>query len=627
MGADGEDWAVPSCSTKHHWLAIIPPGSFDLRVEIGSDVPDLDVASRAGYRCVVQGTVEGLPPGRPGQGPAAQLLDAFTRVGDRLLNDVRGFFSFVIADQHARQVLAVRDPLGIYPLFYSSGPAGLLLSPTPTVLIAHPGVDATINRAALADHLRHLWPRPEETFFESVRRIPQGHALRVQHGATTSWRYWDPLFPGRRPKWIDESELGQFDVLLDDAVRRVQSVGRAGIYLSGGLDSVTVAALASDQARQDGLPPPLALSLLFPEPWSEGDLQASVAAQLGLPQVFAELDDAVGPGGLVGAAMRTGWLSAPLQSPWMAAYSSLAGQARQQGCDVIMTGSGGDEWLGVTPNYAADLMRSLRLGELFRLFTAHQRSSTFTPWQVARSTMWRFGLRPLLAAESARIMTRVAPARLIARRVNARRATLDARPWLAPDPALRQQLLDRDEEYVVRSAGEADLLPIGGPREYFRDCRAALSHPLVSMESEEVFEYSRAIGVRVLHPFWDTNLVEFLHATPPRLLNLDGRSKGLIRTTLARRFPALGFERQRKLVVTSFFGQAVGAQAPVAWRESGGARALSDAGIVDPARVATLYADDVPAGASAISAAESDPTQAYLMWEILTTESWLRARG
>lgn len=627
--ADTPSWVSHRRDRTGSWIADLGADSSGLRVEIDPSTPDVSVASRDGLRCLLQGFVYGLPPAGPGErvhNAAERLLDTYLQLGEGILDHAKGFFCFVIWDPAQGRLFAVRDPLGIHPLFYATTGSGLLLSPSIATLRSRPEVSAAVNRAALADHLRHQWPSPTETYFEAVTRVPPGHAITMRRGSIGSRRYWDPLFPGRRPEWIEEAELGRFDQLLDQSVARLLALGPAGIYLSGGLDSVAVGALAADHARRHDLAMPLALSLDFPGPYSEAVTQQGVANQLGLPHQLVALDDALGPGGLVRAAVRSaGQLSAPLQNPWLPAYRSLAQQASASGRDVILTGSGGDEWLTVTPVYAADLLRSVRLVELYRLTRTQARSYDVAPWQLARNMVWRFGARPLVARGREQAMQRLAPDRLRTRRLRGRRAGLDRKPWLAPDPALRRELIERDEEYVLGQESEDDLLPVSGPREYFRECRQALTHPLVSMEAEEVFEYSRGAGVRVLHPYWDTRLVEFLHAVPPPLLNNDGRSKGLIRAMLARRFPTLGFERQRKTITASYFGRSVVSQAPEVWREMGGADALAAAGIIDPDRAAAIY--DFAPSATTLDDASPAPSHRTTdpMWEILTLESWLRA--
>lgn len=614
-----------------HWLAVQPVGSLNLIVEANTQAPDISVAARAGLRCVVQGFVYGLPSssGRPTKATSSEaerFLDAYLLLGERVFDQAKGFFCLVIWNAHTETLLAARDPLGIQPLFYAKTSRGLLISPSIATLLECPDVPGTVNRAALADYLRHLWPRPTETYFEAITRVESGHVLTVRRGCIASRRYWDPLFPGRQPEWIDESALSGFDELLDESVARLHVPGRTGIYLSGGLDSVAIGALVADQARLGRAPSPLALSLDFPQPFSERVTQAGVGAQLGLRHLFAGLDEELGAGGLVRAAVRSsGELSAPIQNPWLPAYQSLAKRARTLGCDVILTGSGGDEWLTVTPAYAADLLRSLRLIEFCRLAGAQYRSYNVSPWLLGRNMFWRFGARPLLAHERNRAFERFAPGQLMAHQMRARRVALDRRPWLAPDRSLRQQLLDRDEEYVRTQPREDDLLPVSGPREYFRECREALTHPLVSMEAEEVFEYSRDLGVRIVHPYWDPRLVEFLHATPPALLNSGGRSKGLIRDMLTRRFPTLGFERQRKAITASFFAWSVATQAPAVWRETDGTEALAAAGIVDPDQCAALYETELPAGCPVDGSPVLDHRKTDPMWQILTFESWMRA--
>ena len=83
--------------------------------------------------------------------------------------------------------------------------------------------------------------------FEAVRRLPGGHALRVGSGIRSIERYWDPIAPGRPIDYVSDEETGLFDDLLDQAVERCLPSGPVATYMSGGLDSVSVAALAQEQ--------------------------------------------------------------------------------------------------------------------------------------------------------------------------------------------------------------------------------------------------------------------------------------------------------------------------------------------------------------------------------------------
>src|SRR4029079_15317523 len=94
-------------------------------------------------------------------------------------------------------------------------------------------------------------------------------------------------------EWLTDEETRRFSDVLDQAVRRCLSLGRAGIFLSGGFDSVSIAAVAADLSRKAGVEPPAALSLAFPDPTcNEQNVQRGVANALGLPFKLADFQEA-----------------------------------------------------------------------------------------------------------------------------------------------------------------------------------------------------------------------------------------------------------------------------------------------------------------------------------------------
>ena len=140
---------------------------------------------------------------------------------------------------------------------------------------------------------------------EGIRRVLPGHILAVTNGTTSSNRYWNPLDDREEQGWVDADGLHQFDALLERSVSQCLELGPSGIFLSGGLDSVSIAAVALDLAERRGLATPLALSLAFPTPeTSEEDVQLGVAKALGLPQIMLGLEDSVAPEGLVRRALE-----------------------------------------------------------------------------------------------------------------------------------------------------------------------------------------------------------------------------------------------------------------------------------------------------------------------------------
>ncbi|MBA3474710.1 MAG: hypothetical protein H0T57_16065, partial [Rubrobacter sp.] len=434
------------------------------------------------------------------------VLRAYLRWGEDVLHKVKGIFALLIWDGRRDNYLCARDPLGVYPLFYADTGRELLFSTSVEALVRHPEVPDAVSRTALADYLAHRPHVPEETFYDAVKRVSPGHAMKVKGRTRHDYRYWNPVPDEAEVDWVSEDDLGQFDELLDQAVDRCLQLGRPGIYLSGGLDSVSVAAVATDNSRRKGLPDPLALSVIFPEnsEAGEGAVQRRVGSELGLPHVCVPFSEAVGPHGLLASAMGiSSGLPVPLINPWAGIYLPLLSEAKRQGCRVILTGGGGDEWLTSGPLYAADLLRKLDFVGLYRVYKSMRQTFGYSQLHVMRGTVWRAGARPWLRRAGNRALRRTAPGILQWRR---RRKVSQMTPsWVAPDPRLRQEV----EERVVRSQWEKQE-----PRSFYFS-QWDLDHPLASITMEEDFERWRRTGVRKLMPYWDADLVDFLSRTPP----------------------------------------------------------------------------------------------------------------
>jgi asparagine synthase (glutamine-hydrolysing) len=542
-----------------------------------------------------------------GLSDARLLLAAYERWGAELTRHIKGVFALVIWDGMQRRLLAIRDPLGAFPLFYATGRRGtLLVSTSLDALVTHPAVDPSLNRAALTDHLLHRWPYPDETFYQSVRRVPGGCRLISKDGHTRVVRYWDPAPEGEPVSWVTAADLEGFPDLLNSAVERAVAGGRAGIFLSGGLDSISVATAATDVARRLGHPEPVALSLGFPHPDCDEEIvQRGVANTLAIEHEFVPFFDAVPSRRLLAPGVELARTSpAPLINTWSSAYLGLARRGRRRGVDVILTGSGGDEWLTVTPYLCADLLRSRDFTGFARLMRMWQRSYRLSNWQLLKGTAFTFGIRPLAGMALNRIASGAWRSNRIARLRKAAR-----RQWLSDDPSVRADLDRRTEDLLTPAAPSHGF--------YFQEVRGSLDHPLVSMEMEEAFEIGRRIGVRFQHPYWDAEVVELLYRTPPELLVRDGRAKGLVRETVAKRFASLGLERQKKVAATSFYQALIRDEVPQLWKDSGGIRALAGLGIVDAAKADAITAHAISRGDV------SGLTQA---WDLVKLEAWVRPR-
>lgn len=532
---------------------------------------------------------------------AHTILALFRRDGESVLKRLRGSFTVALVDREVRRAVLARDPLGSRPLFFAEHHGTLVCAATPTTLFRAHGVPSTPNRAALADHLCHRWTDPRETFFEHVQRVPPGSCLQIAGGRFTVARYWDPLPADEPSVWATAAEVEQFDRLFEQAVARCTDQGRPGVFLSGGLDSISIAAVASDRARTGQGAMPRALSLGFAgTTCDERDVQRTVAQALGMPASQIDFTAALGGRGLLEQAAEVNiGLPSPLLNTWAPAYLTLARAGVAQGVETVMSGSGGDEWMTVSPLLAADLIRRGDLTGFLRFLSVWQRSFAYSRARLLWSGSWTFGLRPLAGVA----LHRVAPQWWQASRQ--RRAVGRDPEWVAPDPALKRQQVDRAARWLGPSNPSSGF--------YFQEVRSSLDHPLTSLEFEEQFEFGHRVGVRFMHPYWDADLVDLLYRTPPEVLDKGGWSKGLVRRTLAGRFPDLALNRQRKVPATTFYRSILTREAPALLNRVGNFPALTALGVVDGR-----------ARAAADEALMRPGVPLYRIWDLINLETWVR---
>jgi hypothetical protein len=252
------------------------------------------------------------------------------------------------------------------------------------------------------------------------------------------------------------------------------------------------------------------------------------------------------------------------------------------------------------------MLRRLELGGFTRMAASYGRSYERTWRQVARIFLWTLGAQPLARQAARAAAEAVAPS--VVERRRRREVRAGTADWLAPDPVLRGTLEDRAIEAWPAAKGSR----------YEAVIRRGLDHPHTSQRLEEMWNDSRATGVRLAQPFMDPDLVQFLTRTPPELLNAEGRSKGLVRGRVAQRMPGLGFERQRKIGETGRLRDFARGELRRGWRTLGRPEALAELGVVD--MTAFERALDTQLGEG-----PERPLAPFAL-DALTLEAWLRPR-
>lgn len=218
----------------------------------------------------------------------ALILAVYRSWGVQGLFALRGDFSFLLWDLERRRLIGLRDPLGIKPFFYAQLGSALICANALATVRRFPGLSADLRGEAVADYLLFGANRDlATTTFSQISRLPPGHCLIASAGSPGPriQRYWRPSSPRsplRRPQQDDvEAYLG----LLRRAVGERSTSARSTVFLSGGMDSTTVAALAQEaRARWPEAPPLKAFTVIYERliPDREKDFAAPAAAALGL---------------------------------------------------------------------------------------------------------------------------------------------------------------------------------------------------------------------------------------------------------------------------------------------------------------------------------------------------------
>jgi asparagine synthase (glutamine-hydrolysing) len=174
--------------------------------------------------------------------PAAAILRAYRDRGAAVLAELRGGFALAVLDQQAKSCLLAVDRMGIECLAYARQPEGLVFGSSPAEVAAAPGLQRALRPQALFDYLLlHMVPAPE-TAFAGVQKLQPGTCAHFRDGALVVERYWRPQFEEGRVRDVRALER-ELETALLDGVKSCAPDERTGAFLSGGLDSSSVAGM------------------------------------------------------------------------------------------------------------------------------------------------------------------------------------------------------------------------------------------------------------------------------------------------------------------------------------------------------------------------------------------------
>ena len=291
---------------------------------------------------------------------ARLILHAYRAWGATCLEHLIGDFAFAIWDRPRQQLFCARDHFGVKPFHYAQVEGGLLFGNALACLLHHPAVSRRIDDRAIADFLLFgLNQDLGSTVYADIRRLPPAHCLTWSGGKLELRRYWSLPLDGAIRYRSPDQYLERFRELLQSAVADRLGCGSAGVLMSGGMDSTSVAATALEVAPELDLQ---AYTLVFDRliPDRERHYSNLVAENLGIPIHHLVSDD-------YRLYERWDhpefWRPEPHYEPLKAHQVDMLHQAAARH-RVLLTGFGGDPVLMHSRSYLPGLLRRLRFGRL-----------------------------------------------------------------------------------------------------------------------------------------------------------------------------------------------------------------------------------------------------------------------
>lgn len=265
------------------------------------------------------------------------ILHAYAEWGVSCLERFNGMFAFALWDVPRQRLFVARDRFGVKPLLYYVDPHRFICASELKAILAAPDVPRRINPVAIHHYLSLMTIPAPLTIYRKIHKLRPGHFLLVENGQVHEQRWWQ-LAVGPETTDPEPVILEKLEALLVDSVRlRLISDAPLGAFLSGGVDSSVVSALA---ARQSGDQPLKTFSVVFANQpgYDESEYARRVAQHIGSKhtEITAQVDFLDILPDVVKLFDEPFAVSSAL-----AVY--LMAQETAQYVKVILTGDGGDE--------------------------------------------------------------------------------------------------------------------------------------------------------------------------------------------------------------------------------------------------------------------------------------------
>ena len=537
-------WREGPVALGHCMLAATPEAVAEvLPLSWAREGVTITADARLDNREELLGLLDPVPPG-DAVPDGALILRAYLKWGDGCVARLLGDFAFAIWDAHKRQLFCARDHFGIKPLYYAQAGGILAFASEATALLPLlPDAPAEVDHGTMARFLAGMIEDRPETFYASVRRVEPAHAMTFRAGVGEARRYYEFNAPELRLRYAEEYAERWRELFTRAVARRMRGAKPVACMLSGGLDSSSIACVASRLASE----PVHTFTNSYPES-PECDESPFIEAVLGSGRFQAHFNAVGSHRTMADLAKFIRTIGEPSIGVGLFGNEPLYPLVRGAGLNVVLDGHGGDEVVSDVPailRELADRNHWIALAAQWIPLAKGRREPVFGPLAACMLSQgavgrWRRGLR--LRTRLARWWKRgEAPAERPGGR------------WAAH---LDPQFL-RDSDLPMTRARWLPGQPEGTLCAQLAH-RRRLFNTGQGIAIEALDRLAGASAVEARYPFWDKDLVEFCLSIPPLQKVWRGRDRAVLRRGLRGVLPE---SIRLRRVKTSFAQQVVKALA------------------------------------------------------------------
>ena len=463
----------------------------------------------------------------------------YEEYGINFISKLNGQFAIALWDGDKQELYLIRDRFGILPLFYWHSSEQLVFASEIKAILEFPGVPAELDARALEELFRFWTTVPPMTMFKGIREVLPGHYLCWKGGCIEEHEYWTMNFTEQRRGTSESKISADIYDLLEDATRvRLRADKPVGAYVSGGVDSSILTAMAAQQNPQLQT-----FSIGFRDAgYDETEAQNFLIAALGLKNNYVLYDPKEGMQELA----RMVWhAEKPFLRSAPAAMYFLSRTANRTGYKAVLAGEGADEFF-----VGYDLFKEAKI----RLFWAANKKSQKRPSLLNRL----YPDQPFVRSGDNRYLQHFFG------------IGDSSDPFFSHRP--RWNAMDRLKIFFsedLRRASESHFSGISRdlPEGYdnwhaiskaqYLEASFFLSGYLLSTQGDRM---AMAHSVEVRYPYLDHRLVEYCNTLPPSFKMRGLAEKGLLRKAAAGRLslPAAVLQRRKKAFRAPGFSKEIG---------------------------------------------------------------------